>query len=288
MSERPSSSSASSVRGGTALRVARHVVVSRGVEVVALQASPLLGAWFGGIDDPVRLALLFVGSLALTGQIFVFNDWADFERDGRTSVVTRAQIGAVSLGLGCAAIVALAFVGLLALLLGAAIALLGVLYSSSRHFGKHMPISATLNHLTGGVLHFLLAYTTFHTFDARGVAIGLFFALVFAAGHLNQEIRDETEDRVHQLRTSAVVFGVQPTFVASWLMFSCAYAVLGILASTGAVSRPLLVVALVAWIVQSVWSAQALRRGLGRDSALWLQRRYRLLMAFVGLAMLLL
>ena len=32
-------------------------------------------------------------------------------------------------------------------------------------------------------------------------------------------------------------------------------------------------------------SLEALRRGLGPDTALWMQRRYRLLFAFVGLAM---
>jgi hypothetical protein len=35
-----------------------------------------------------------------------------------------------------------------------------------------------------------------------------------------------------------------------------------------------------------VWSLQALRRGLGFESALWMQRRYRLLFALIGLAML--
>jgi hypothetical protein len=42
-----------------------------------------------------------------------------------------------------------------------------------------------------------------------------------------------------------------------------------------------------AWLLQARWSLQALRRGPTLETALWMQRRYRLLFAVVGLAMLL-
>ena len=57
------------------------------VEVCALQASPLLGAYLGGLglrrERRGRLALLLLGSLALTAHVFVFNDWAGYDTDAR-------------------------------------------------------------------------------------------------------------------------------------------------------------------------------------------------------------
>ena len=59
--------------------------------------------------------------------------------------------------------------------------------------------------------------------DARGVALGAFFGLVFAAGHLNQEVRDHESDAAAGIRTSAVAFGARRGFLASFCLFSAAY-----------------------------------------------------------------
>jgi 4-hydroxybenzoate polyprenyltransferase len=148
-----------------------------------------------------------------------------------------------------------------------------------------MPIAASLNHLLGGALHFLLGYTLFRPLDARGLMISLFFGLVFAGGHLNQEVRDYEGDRINGIRTSAVVFGCRRTFLASLFTFTIAYAILAGLAAVGILPR-LLVWSIVLWPLHFAWSLRALRRGLGFETALWMQRRYRLLFAFIGLAML--
>ena len=115
-----------------ATRVVLHFVRTRGVEVGALQASPLLGAYLGGIHDLGRLALLLAGSLALTAHVFVFNDWADYDRHAH---VDRRDIVVLSGELLTVAFVIHALVGWLVLVIGAAISVLGVLYSSSAHFG---------------------------------------------------------------------------------------------------------------------------------------------------------
>jgi 4-hydroxybenzoate polyprenyltransferase len=124
-----------------------------------------------------------------------------------------------------------------------------------------------------------------HGVDAEGVAVSLFFGLVFAAGHLVQEVRDYESDRAGGISTTAVVFGCRPAFLASFCLFTAAYALVSGLAVAGALPRVLLVTAL-AWLLQAWWSSQALRRGLHPETALWMQRRYRLLFALVGLAML--
>ena len=130
------------------------------------------------------------------------------------------------------------------------------------------------------MLHFLLGYTAFHIFDLNGLALSLFFGLVFAGGHLNQEVRDYEGDLLNGIRTTAVVFGRRTTFLASLATFSAAYAV-----AFGALPRQLLWVPAL-WLLHLAWSLQAFRRGLGFESAVWLQRRYRLLFALIGFAML--
>ena len=281
------------------VRTLGHFASTRGVEVCALQASPLLGAYLGGLGlaggDAIRWALLLLGSTALTGFVFVFNDWADYDTDARDPRrarlgpsghgISRRQTGRVALGLLIVAAAALAALGAAELLIGAAIAVLGVLYSTSWLLGKTTPGGASLNHLTGGTLHFLLGYTVAQAVDARGVLLGLVFGLVFAAGHLNQEVRDHDADRASGTRTSAVVFGPRRGFLASFWLFTAAYALIGALALLGALPKLLLLV-VVAWLVQGAWSLQALRRGLGLETAQWMQSRYRLLFALVGLAML--
>src|SRR5689334_122709 len=175
-------------------RIMRHFTSTRAPEVLALQASPILGIFLGGFslerDGLIRLGSLLLGSLALTAHIFVFNDWAGYSSDIRdpqrkTLVfdrqgISRRQVARVAIALLVLANVAFAAVGRPATLLGAAIAALSLLYSCSTSFGKRTPIVGSLNHLLGGALHFLLGYTVSHTLDASGLVLSLFFGLVFA------------------------------------------------------------------------------------------------------------
>jgi 4-hydroxybenzoate polyprenyltransferase len=277
----------------------RHFASTRAPEVLALQASPILGSVLGGFHvercGVLRLGLLLMGSLALTAHVFVFNDWAGHSKDIRDPQraalvfdrrgISKRQVARLAIALIIIANVAFAAVGRPAMMLGAAIATLSLLYSCSSSFGKSTPIVASINHLLGGALHFLLGYTLCHALDASGLAISLFFGLVFAGGHLNQEVRDYEGDLRNGIRTSAVVFGCRRTFIASLCIFTAAYVLLAVLAELGIMPRLLLWSTLV-WLLHVAWSLRALRRGLGFETALWMQRRYRLLFAFIGLAML--
>ena len=173
-----------------------------------------------------------------------------------------------------------------AVLIGTGIAILSLLYSLSPRLGKSTPIAASLNHLIGGGLLFLLGYSVARGVDAKGVAIGLVFGLVFAAGHLNQEVRDYEFDRANGIGTVAVTFGCRRGFLASFCLFTTAYLLIVGLAALEVLPRILLASSLL-WVLQAKWSLQALQRRLGAETALWMQRRYRLLFALVGLAMLL-
>jgi 4-hydroxybenzoate polyprenyltransferase len=280
-------------------RAMQHFVSTRGLEVLVLQASPILGCFLGGFSvkpsGVIRLSFLVIGSLALTAHVFVFNDWAGHGsdiRDPRRSTLVfarrgigRRQVARVATGLLIFANVAFAADGRRTVLLGAAIAALSVLYSCSPRLGKSTPIVASINHLLGGALHFLLGYTLSRPLDASGLMISLFFGLVFAGGHLNQEVRDYEGDLLNGIRTSAVIFGCRRAFLASLFTFTAAYAILAGLAALGMLPG-LLLWSIVLWPLHVAWSLRALRRGLGFETALWMQRRYRLLFALIGLAML--
>ena len=269
---------------------------ARWLEVLLLQASPILGVAFGGGEPTLRgLATLFTGSLLVTAHVFVFNDWAG--RHGDLNDPRRAPDAFVRHGIGSSAVawlavvllalalVTLGAVGFRALVLGVAIASLGILYSGAGAPGKGVPVIASALHLLGGSLHFLLGYTATRPADARGLALATFFGLVFAAGHLNQEVRDHEADRRNGIRTSAVAFGPRRALLASLVLFSAAYAELAILALIDFVPRPVLWATCLLWPLHVLWSLQALRGQPATDRARWLQRRYRVLFALVGVAM---
>jgi len=280
-------------------RIVRHFASTRAAEVLALQASPILGIYLGGfslgLPDMIRVGLLLLGSVALTAHIFVFNDWVGYNSDPRDPQraslvaaqqgISRGEVAGAALFLLILANIAFVAVGGLSLLFGAAIAALSFLYSCSSNFGKSTPVTGSINHLLGGALHFLLGYTLVHNLDARGVVISLFFGLVFAGGHLNQEVRDYEGDLLNGIRTSAVVFGRQRTFLASSCTFTAAYAIPAGLAAIGILPR-LLLLSPIMWFLHVAWSLRAIQRGLGFETAVWMQRRYRVLFALIGLAML--
>jgi 4-hydroxybenzoate polyprenyltransferase len=268
--------------------------------VLVLQGSPLLGALFGsGGHDWValgRIAPLLIGSVALTAHVFVFNDWAGRICDvndprrgtrvfGQRGISSR-QVASLAVALLVAAMLLLAIVGAPAVLFGGAIAALSLVYSGSTSWGKGKPIVASLLHLTGGIFHFLLGYSVNHAVDVAGVSIGIFFGLVFAAGHLNQEVRDYDVDLRNEIRTNAVVIGRRRAFIYSLLVFTAAYGLLVALVSLGILAWPL-IWATILWPWHVACSVQALQRGLGFEAAIWMQRRYRLQFALLGLAMLL-
>jgi 4-hydroxybenzoate polyprenyltransferase len=277
-------------------RIIRHFVSTRAPEVLALQASPLLGSFFVGFGPAWwSVGLLLVGSLALTAHIFVFNDWAGYSSDLRdpwrtTRVfarqgISRREVAHVAIALLVVAYVAFVALGTLSIVLGTAIVALSLLYSSSPRFGKSTPIAGSINHLLGGALHFLLGSSVAHTLDARALVSSLFFGLVFAGGHLNQEVRDYEGDLLNGICTNAVVFGRERTFLASLCTFTAAYALLAGLAALGILPR-LLIWSPLVWLLHAAWFLRALQRGLESETALWMQRRYRLLFALIGLAML--
>ena len=236
-----------------------------------------------------------VGSICLVAHVFVLNDWAGIDGDLRdsnraawaftTRGVSRPEMAQLAAGLLAVSLMLFWLVSAVSLVLALAIAGLSALYSAPVFHMKGLPVLNSVLHLVGGALHFLLGYATFSAIDARGVAIGCFFGLVFAAGHLTHEARDRDGDVLNNIQTNAVAFGKMQGFAAGFVLFTAAYVLLTALAAFGIVPRALLIAAAL-YPFHFYASLQALRAKLTFESLSRLQTCYRLLYAVVGIMML--
>jgi 4-hydroxybenzoate polyprenyltransferase len=294
----PAAPAAPSSGGSLSERLRRYLSILRLQEILVLQGSPLLGAAFA-LRHPAAaklgpLAILVVANVLLMAHIFLLNDWAGLTSDlidpNKTAgVFTARGVGRKEIGALAAALLALSLLlfsrlGPRVLGLAGAIATLSALYSLPRFNWKGRPLLNSAAHLAGGVLHFLLGYSLGSAIDGRGFAIGTFFALTFAAGHLTQEVRDHQGDALNAIRTNAVIFGPRRTFAAGLALFTLAYALLLLLALQGILPRPLAALAAL-YPLHLYWSLRTLAEGLTYASIRRLQARYRALYALLGLAM---
>jgi 4-hydroxybenzoate polyprenyltransferase len=270
------------------LALLRHI---RFDEVFVLQGTPLMGALFsiGAItSEKLGVVLLFlVASILLVAHIFTLNDWADVAHGVKASdpqVPSRCLFW-FSLGLLIASLILFALLNSRVLVLAIVIAVLGFFYSHPRLNAKGRPIASSLPHLIGGWFHFLLGYAVFSSIDRRGIFVALFFALTFAAGHLNHEVRHFDLDQERNARTNAVAFGRRATFIAGLVFFTCAYLCLFLLGFFAFVRPWFCFLALIFYALHLFWSLRALRSSLHSDLINRFKIQYRFAYAVIGLAM---
>ena len=276
----------------------RYLACLRPTEILVLQGPPVLGAAFA-LRPPLAehagsLALLIVANLCLVAHVFVVNDWANLGPDladpDKTAGVFTAngvehgEMGALAMGLLALALLLAGALGPAALALAAGVALSSALYSLPWFDWKGTPLLNSATHLAGGTLHFLFGYAIGGRLDGRGLLIGLFFALIFTAGHLTQEIRDHQGDVRNAIRTNAVAFGPRRTFAASLALFALAHALLAVLAWRSIVPGVLGVFVLF-YAIHVRWSLDTFAEGFSYPNVNRLQMRYRVLYAVIGLAM---
>jgi 4-hydroxybenzoate polyprenyltransferase len=275
----------------------RYLSCLRPQDILVLQGSPLLGAAFAirhlGLRDIPSLLALLLGNAFLVTHIFMLNDWAGLTADladpnKAAGVFTargvgRREIGTLTIGLLIVSLLLFSRIAPITLAIALAIAILSALYSLPLFNWKGRPLLGSLAHLAGGILHFLLGYSLKHTIDGRGIAVASFFALIFAAGHLTQEVRDHDGDASSGISTNAVRFGARRTFGASLVLFTLANVLFVVLALRGILPRPLAAV-VVLYPLQLYWSLRTLGAGLTYASVSRLQTRYRALYAAMGLA----
>lgn len=268
-------------------------------EVCVLQGAPLIGACFAMADfSPATLlavAGIVAGNLCLMAHVFVLNDWSgvlgdlrDPHRAAGTYLAkgeSAMRMGALALallalGLGC-----FALVGAESFVIALVIAVFSAVYSFPGIHGKGVPVLSSLLHLFGGMLHFLLGYSALAPTSPQSVAIGCYFGLVFAAGHLTHEVRDHDGDAHNGIRTNAVAFGRKNGFLAGLLLFGAAYGLLTVLALCGVVPA-VLSLSMVLFAVHLHAAVRALKHGLSYAGVRRLQDVYRNIHVLIGLLML--
>lgn len=268
-------------------------------EVCVLQGAPLLGALFAmrefTLPGLLTMAALIAGNLCLVAHVFVVNDWAGIEGDHldpnraawtfRARGVRRTEVACLGIALLVLALLLFSTVSATALAIAAAIVGLSALYSAPGIHGKGKPGLSSALHLAGGTLHFLLGYSAFSSLSGQGIAIGCYFGIVFAAGHLTHEARDYDSDLLNGIRTHAVAFGRRQAVLASLALFTLAYALLTGLALSRVVPVPL-ALAVLLYPLHLFASLRAIRSGLDFGSLRRLQDCYRRIHAVIGLAML--
>ena len=267
----------------------RHI---RFDEVFVLQGTPLMGMMFsiGTITTGKfeTIPLFLAASVLLVAHIFTLNDWADVAHGLKAPDprVPPRLLLSFSLSLLIASFLIFALLGSRVFIVAVIIAALGFFYSHPRLNAKGTPIASSLPHLVGGIFHFLLGYAVFMPIDQRGVFIAVFFALTFAAGHLNHEVRDFELDQKNNARTNAVAFGKRATFIAGLIVFSCAYLCLFLLGWFRFIPRPLSFLAILFYPLHLYWSVRALRSQLQPELVDRFQTQYRSLYALIGISML--
>lgn len=268
-------------------------------DILMLQGPPLLGAVFAMREvSRERLGALFVlvvANLLLVAHIFVLNDWAGVDADLNdankragaftTRGLSRKGIRRLWLALLAVSLCLFGLLGLRPIVLAAAIVMLSALYSGPGSPAKGVPILSSALHLLGGMLHLLLGVSLFAAIDGAAMALALFCGLAFAAGHLNQEVRDFAGDRDNRIRTNAVAFGTRRTFLAGLAVFTAAYAQLLVLAATGVLPGGFAILG-VLYLPHLYWSLKTLAEDLSFESICRFQSRYRAIFVVIGASML--
>ncbi|HST31080.1 MAG TPA: UbiA family prenyltransferase [Chthoniobacterales bacterium] len=266
----------------------RHI---RFDEVFVLQGTPLMGALFSiaafTTANFETLFLFLIGSVLLVAHVFTLNDWAEIAHGLKAAdpLVSSRRLFWFSLFLLIASLLVFTLIDHRVVALGAIVAILGFLYSHPLLNFKGTPIASSIPHLVGGIFHFLLGYAVFTPVDQRGFFIALFFALTFAAGHLNHEVRDFELDQKNNEQTNAVAFGKRATFIAGLIVFTWAYLWLFLLGWFLSVPRLLSLVAILLYPMHLYWSLRVLRSQFRSEVVGRFQIQYRALYALIGISM---
>ena len=215
-------------------RITAIVRVLRLVESLPFCGVALLGGLMAA-RPPQRLTpslgLAILATLLLACFAFAFNELQDVELDRLSETkqhrpLIDGSLSPFAVGMLC---VLLLVGGLLLLALvtprytiipGLGMALMGFVYSWRPLHLKTVPVLSTLAHLIFGTLVFSLGACSVGESHPGMALIGLYFGLVFSAGHLHHEVMDLEEDRQLGVKTHAVRFGARPTLWAGFTLWS--------------------------------------------------------------------
>jgi 4-hydroxybenzoate polyprenyltransferase len=247
----------------------------------------------------VALGHAVAGVLLLASFAFAYNDLQDVEHDRRcgaktdrclvSGVVSVASMRWLVLGLAISPILVLA-VGTPWPIVGLAVVtlILSTLYSWRPLPLKTVPGASSALHLLQGTLAFVLGAGSVAALKPTSFAVGLYFGLVFAAGHLQHEVADWHTDRLVGVRTHAVRFGPRTTLWIGFSVWSLSCAHFSAMAGLGFVPSRLAAVQLAMYAAYAIGFFSILRGNHDASSLHRLRRFYRPVYLAGGLLMVLL
>lgn len=276
----------------------------RVVESALMTGFPLIGFIFalypGVFQNPFQLlytaALFCFSTFFLVIYVYSFNSWGGREADKvnerlgdhpvLTGEINEKQLRIIAYT-GISINVLLYFLFFpRCLILAPLIMVNWTIYSHPKVMAKARPITGTTVHFAGGVLQFLLGYVVVRDYSLHGIAASVYFALVFAAGHLNHEVKDHDADLKAGLKTNAVVFGPRRMLHGAFAVFTIAFIYLLATSAAGTLqwheTWPFLAIYPVHLILHLKMSSSLEEKVY--DVAY--QRNYRLLFVAAGLIML--
>jgi len=213
----------------------------RVIESILMTGFPLIGfilalspGSFENFPQLIGTAALFCfATFFLVIYVYTFNSWGGIEADKLnarleyhpvlTGDMSEGQLRAITYAGIVINLILFYFLFPRCFLLAPFIAINWTLYSHPKVMGKALPIAGTSIHFVGGVLQLLLGYVVIKDFSLHGIMGSVYFALIFAAGHLNHEVKDYDADLEANLRTNAVIFGPKRMLRVAFFLFTVAF-----------------------------------------------------------------
>ncbi len=266
----------------------------RVAEVVLMTGFWLIGALFAAPEITpevaVRGAVFLLGVTALCLAIYSINSWLGFTGDRgnprmeylkstsvRVYVIASVVWTVLALVVLTALDTRLLFAGCVSLVMWTA-------YSFPRIGLKGVPLAGTAVHVVMQILHFHMGYLLFETISWNSFAISIYFALVFAGGHLNHEAMDHESDERTGVYTGSAFFGRRYAVLGSFATFSAATFYWTLLWAGGMIRAAAFAPFAVAYVVQAA-SWLVFRPRLDRHETIASYRRsYRMAYLGAGLA----
>jgi len=207
-----------------------------------------------------RTGIFCAATLLCLFHAYAFNDWSHYHFDVcdrhkgdhpllKKRMTLNETLSFSILTFGAGLIVYLAALPMRSLFICLSLVFLCILYSNRFTLLKNVPFVSTSIHVVSGSLFFNLGWSTVRTPSTASWLAGLFFGLLYGAGHLSHESIDFEGDRRARLRTTPGVFGLRPVFAASAVGVTLASALMAVLGFGGVVyTSAVAVIFLAAWL----------------------------------------
>lgn len=280
---------------GIFVHLAKIIRLFRLIDAAVFTGMPVAGIIIAvyhstGIHIEYSNILIFIPAVYLMAlHVFLINDWYDFTNDrndpGKALLLVSSKfIFVMALFSGLFSLVILISFSTNSFFIGLMLFLLSLVYSTSTFYihGKTICILASLLHLVGGLLAFLLGYLFVGIYSTDVLIAGLMIGILLSAGHIFQEIQDVQGDLKNNIRTTANLLGINHSaFLGLGLLFM-AHLIMEYLIGTG--FFPAVTAGnWVAFILVALSIGNKLRKKITRYSIKQFRNQYRIVYAALGL-----